>query len=68
VREENMQNCIEISKFREGQESDELSKKMVIAILKNTVSSLEDYDFLPESKEAIALILNKINNLESNLN
>ena len=50
--------------FRERQKNDKISKKMVIAILKHAVCSLEDYDFLLESKEAIAIILNKIDNLE----
>lgn len=63
-----MGNCIELSKFREEKKSDEVSRKMVIAILENAVNSLEDYDFLPESKEAIALISDKINSFESRVN
>jgi hypothetical protein len=42
-----MSKVINISEVYEENRSNRMSKKMIIAILKNTISSLEDYDNVP---------------------
>jgi hypothetical protein len=51
-----MSKVINISEVYEENRSNRMSKKMIIAILKNTISSLEDYDNVPESKKVSAII------------